>query len=396
MKATARLYLDTARLGQMRRSSQLAVNDFAKLSGEVALTLYGKNFLIDGFNALPTAVADRYPHLQAWRGVNLLKQDLLQLFEASSARHCVLASRSLHLVRAGAELLARQCRRAFVPDLNWPPYAQELQQVLRSWGRRSVGGTFREQLFAETLSTAGLVEGIGEAFQNAGCDSVLLPAVTHDGIRLPVGAILKRLRTLGCRFAIVDACQHLGHIPGSAGVETADLVIAGVHKWIRAGLPLGLGIASPAVTTDLSRLCRDDPLFAFAALGSAAGSVMETVNVWPLLSCAAAVREIGTPPEAVANHFAKRLANARSLINLLSPALWQPLQLDVTVQSGILVLQGRAANANVRHWREHLEQRGIDVTQLCDRRLRISLPAQAFTSKQLAHVGRAFREKLPD
>jgi selenocysteine lyase/cysteine desulfurase len=396
MKATARLYLDTARLGQMRRSSQLAVRDFAKLSGEVALTLYGTNFLADGIDALPRALARRFPGLHSWRGMDGVQQDLLTLFGVSSQRHCLLASRSLHLVRAGAELLSRACRRVFLPDLNWSPYVTEVQRVLRSRGRTTVRRPFREQVFAEAWTEQELMQYMEKAFRTAACDGVLLPATTHDGIRLPVDPLLNRLRKLGCRFAIVDACQHLGHVPGSCGAEAADLVIAGVHKWMRAGLPLGVAIASDNVRDSLLTLCRDDPLFAFTTPESDAASVMETVNVWPLLACAAAVSSALDARSNVATRFQQRLANVEAFSQTLSPCNWRPLSTHLTLQSGILLLRyaGRQSSPDAARWRNLLAQRQIDVSSLDDNTLRLSLPAHPLTASQLARLGRLLRDEL--
>jgi hypothetical protein len=48
MPKLARLYLDTARLGLMSASAQLAARDFARLAGEGVSTLYFQNVLRGG------------------------------------------------------------------------------------------------------------------------------------------------------------------------------------------------------------------------------------------------------------------------------------------------------------------------------------------------------------
>ena len=98
MSAAAELYLDTARLGRMKRSAQRAVSDFARLASEVPLTLYGRNFLLDGVDALPGNVRRRLPGLNRWSGVAGLKRDLLGLAGGPNDRDCILASRSMILL----------------------------------------------------------------------------------------------------------------------------------------------------------------------------------------------------------------------------------------------------------------------------------------------------------
>ena len=107
MTAAAELYLDTARLGRMSRSAQWAVRDFARLAGEAALTLYGKNFLFDGYEILPERIKRRCDGLRSWRGVESLKRELLTLVNARPDRDCVLASRSLTILQLSAQLLSQ-------------------------------------------------------------------------------------------------------------------------------------------------------------------------------------------------------------------------------------------------------------------------------------------------
>ena len=74
-----RLYLDTARMGQMSPGAQRAQIDFIRLAGEEAGSLHFDEFLRNGFPAWPPSLQDRYPALQSWGGIGTLKKDLKQL-----------------------------------------------------------------------------------------------------------------------------------------------------------------------------------------------------------------------------------------------------------------------------------------------------------------------------
>lgn len=393
--ATARLYLDTARLGQMCSSSQLAIQDFAKLSGEVALTLYGKNFLMDGFSAVPQTIAPRYRGLLPWRGMEGLKRSLLQLVNAPNVHRCLFASRSLTLLRAAARVAATHCRCLMVPDLNWPPYASELKAVLKETKRHVVEPSLRQIILQESWNESDLSSVLCNQFVASGCDAVLLPAVTHDGIRLPLTGLLKELRRSGCRFVLIDACQQLTHTPETDWMSQADLVVTGVHKWLRAGLPFGVAFAKASIAEEIARQCCDDPLAAFTTSEHEPARVMETVNVWPLISCAAAVGEKLREPRSATEVFQTRLANADRLIAAISPSQWRPVRSAASMQSGILVLRAKAADSRAPEWRNYLEQQAIDVSSLDGTHLRFSLPGRPFLSSELRRLAEALTIPVP-
>lgn len=148
MTAAAAIYLDTARLGRMKRCAQWAVRDFARLAGEAALTLYGTNFLFDGFDVLPARLKRKCPRLQSWGGVEDLKRELLALVAAPPECGCVLAGRSLTLLRLGAQQLACRAKRVLIPDLVWPPYAAVVSEMVKQQGGKTVGIRLRPGVFA--------------------------------------------------------------------------------------------------------------------------------------------------------------------------------------------------------------------------------------------------------
>ncbi len=79
MPKLARLYLDTARLGLMSPSAQLAARDFARLAGEGVSTLYFQRFLQVGFDGLEPRLRRELPGLALWTGVAGLQNAIRRL-----------------------------------------------------------------------------------------------------------------------------------------------------------------------------------------------------------------------------------------------------------------------------------------------------------------------------
>ena len=109
---------------------------------------------------------------------------------------------------------------------------------------------------------------MADHYRRQGCDGLFLSAVSYEGVRFPVGALVELL-SLGRapRFVAVDGAQALGHAP--LDLHSCDLYLAGSHKWLRAGLPLGMAFGPRPNSRGLLRmLCEemiagmelDDPL----------------------------------------------------------------------------------------------------------------------------------------
>ncbi len=73
----AQLYLDTARLGLMSPSAQLAQIGFTRFAGEAAGSLYFDKLLAGGFPEWPASFQRRYPGLLSWGGLSRLKCAML-------------------------------------------------------------------------------------------------------------------------------------------------------------------------------------------------------------------------------------------------------------------------------------------------------------------------------
>jgi hypothetical protein len=395
MIAAAALYLDTARLGRMSKGAQWAVRDFARLAGEAALTLYGKNFLFDGYEILPDRLKRRCGGLRSWRGIESLKRELLTLVAARPDRDCVLASRSLTILRLGAQLLSQRSKRILFPDLAWPPYASLVSAAIKQQGGKTIDIRLRAAVFSEQLSETEVIERIATVYSRARCDGAFLTAVTHDGVRLPVDRIIERLRIISpLSFVVVDASQAIGHVPDELGIQQADLVVAGVHKWLRAGLPMGVGFGSHAAIADIRKALYSDPLLALTSRSRVrAREVNETVNVWPLFSCHAAVGELFPARDRLARSFAWQLQNAASVNRMLSESRWAPLMPHASMRSGIVLARHRNGKRCVRdadYWRRLFESFGVHLTTYPGSLVRLSLLGRCLDESEWLRLGAAF------
>lgn len=366
MSATAGLYLDTARLGRMVPSAQLAVSDFARFTGEVGLTLYGQDFLIGGYSAIPHALAERYPHLRNWAGIAGFKRTLLSLVDAPAGHGTLLAGRSLSLVRMAAKHMAHRCRRVLIADLCWPPYAEAVRQRLADAGRDSILFPARRSILHQRESAADLLARLFTTFERERCDGAFFPAVSHDGISLPADTIAADLQQrLGSHFVLVDAAQAVAQMPDELGTRSADLVIAGSHKWIGAGLPLGFAIGPQEVIRQCLRLLTDDPLASLTIdqVNGTRPPATETVNVWPLLSCNAAISDLVADCQPLPGSPERRGLIRNQLKNAFSGSDWSPVDAPSEFHSAIQLVRHPTVRRNQdEFWRRYFHLRGIALT----------------------------------
>src|SRR5262245_55596945 len=126
MPKLARLYLDTARLGLMSPSAQLAARDFARLAGEGVSTLYFQKLLRGCTNGKcpPCDLVG----LAGWTGIGGIRERLRQLMRLPASAPVVLTSRTASLMRWATRQLWQRCQRVLVPDTAWLPYLRILRE----------------------------------------------------------------------------------------------------------------------------------------------------------------------------------------------------------------------------------------------------------------------------
>lgn len=383
------LYLDSARLGLMPPRARRAHHEFVRLVAREGASAAVVDLLRGGFDGWPRGLRGRHPDLADWRGIGSFRQSVRSLAGAPDGSDVLLASHSRPLMQLAARLLCLRCRAILHTDLEWPPYLEILRSFAARHGRRLIEVPLRRLLFEDHVDAAELVGKVAGAFRREGAEGALLTAVTHDGIRLPVGPLAASLGDGGRqRFLVIDAAQALGHAPLRLGADPGDLYLGGCHKWVGSGLPLSVAVMPNPRTLHLVRevvgaLSRrgswDDPLSAFVGelSGDRRAIAGGTVNLAPLFTAAAAVSAQLARADPADDRLARRLENARLLALAAGDTGWRPLSPHPDHRSGILMLQGPPGRAGARDAgpvREAFRRRGVTLTAYDGGLVRASLP----------------------
>ena len=239
----------------------------------------------------PSWMQSRYAGLLSWRGVPSLKADLRALAGGGHDLPVLLANRSTQLMEFAARLFFPRCRSVLTCDLGWPAYQSILErQALRTAGRVTVV-PLREMVFGGRATADEVVERVCRTYSIHQCDGLFLPAVSHDGVRLPVQRIVRSIEaTCEARLVVVDGAQEFCHADTALASEYCDLYLAGCHKWLGGHHPMGVGFYGRRrtrgyVDTMLGRLIAagvvDDPLLRFAEQtpDSRTETTTETLNL---------------------------------------------------------------------------------------------------------------------
>ena len=236
------LYLDTARLGRMSTLACNASIDLARFATEHSCTLYFSQLLRDGFSSWPSALQEQYLGLSNWEGVFPFKDNLRRLAEANRNTEVLLTSRGASLMKFAARLLTGPCRNVFVTDTCWPAYKQILRRELYGTCTTFSEVLIRHRVLRESISPSTLVEFLAGEFVRNKCDGLFVPLVDNLGVRLPVEALVKRIRQQAeLRFVVVDGAQAIGHVPLRLQANYCDFLLSGSHKWLRAFHTMGIG-----------------------------------------------------------------------------------------------------------------------------------------------------------
>ncbi len=382
------LYLDTARLGLMSAKACNASIDLARFATAHACTLYFSQLLQEGFSSWPSALQRQYQGLSNWEGVFPFKENLRRLTEANHDSEVLLASRGASLMKFAARLLTGPCRNVFTTDTCWPPYKKTLLREFCKGHTTFTEVPIRRKVLRESITTSALIEYLVQEYLRNQCDGLFIPLVDNLGIRLPVEAIVKRIRQQAeLRFVVVDGAQAIGHVPLRLKANYCDFLLAGSHKWLRAFYTMGIGFfGNPSSRDYISHSLRrwshagivDDPLLAFSdelALGIEQ-PFGETVQVTPLLVADAATQE------ALRRKLPSRVdqdLNRQAVSKTASYAGWKPVAPDPALASQILLFE----NPNwLREWssvndlRRGLATGGVAATVYPNGLLRFSLPVE--------------------
>lgn len=376
----------------MTPGAQLAVGDFARLASRESGDLYGVQFLKDGFCGYADRFRDDFPGIRKWEGVTGLKSLLCRFAGAPGHSRCELSSRSSNLMRFAAKAMALRCRNVLVLDLCWEPFQKIAQREFRRSNVTVSIMPLRRVATAASASASEVTTAIVNEYVDRDCDGIFLPAVSHDGVRLPVDTILREIRSvLPTTFAIVDGAQALGHVGTNTGISTANVFLAGAHKWLGAGMPLGIAF----IARDVRRLCYPlpsrDPLRRFVeGIEHATRTGNETINVWPLFACHGALQD-AVEKAHIENSFKERRWNSAHLRASLSATSWEVQPFHPELSSGIEILRPRALASRHDHGllRSRLGERGITASTYPGPMIRLSMPDAPFSERAMGQVRHA-------
>jgi hypothetical protein len=400
------LYLDTARLGLMSEPARRAHQDYIRLAGKEGCSLYFDRFLRSGFHAWPTRMQREYPHLRDWQGVAELKTSLRSLVHLHHDAPVLLANRSAQLMRLAARLLVERSHRILVTDLAWPSYRRILEQErLES----DVGVTtvpIRDAVFGGRVSEAKLIRRIVLHYENLNCDSLFIPAVSHDGIRLPVDSICQKIAQVRKpRFVVVDGAQAFCHVPVQSVMEHCNFFLAGCHKWLQGHVPMGGGFlpnreSAGRIESASNRMLMtgelDDPLMVFTRQleGDSLEMFSETVSLSSLFASQAAIRAQQNSRVSLSESLEHRISNAQILADAMHGTGWSAFLPNGPFRTGMLLAQiehpGRREIPAAKR-RDFFLAHGIAVTCYENGSIRISVPDRPWRKGELDLIRWALR-----
>ncbi len=396
------LYLDTARLGQTSPSALETQVDFFRLTAEQPSSLYADRFLAEGIQAAPDSWIERFPGLGRWRGIAELKKKVLVAADAPSEHEVAIASRSTLLMRTAASAMYRLCRNVLVTDLNWPAYQAEVANTAARTHQRYTVFSCRNELRRHRMSSERIVSEIAEHYKQQSCDGIFLPLVDNLGIKLPVKQIVAAISEIASpRFVLIDGAQALGHLPKIDVHDHCDIFIAGGHKWLRSGHPIGIAIYGRTRSRDhLSRCFNavdrtnriDDSLCRFvSALSerSISNQYSETVNVSPLLSFRAALEDFPSSSEVRHQHWRDQAVNQSRVRAVACRNGWMPQSGGKDFHSGILTIHPRKRpreRSRGDSLRRQLDEHAIAASCYGGGILRMSMPKRILEMGELQKI----------
>ncbi len=354
----------------------------------------------------PESWKERFPGLRHWLGVEDLKREILFAADAPTGHEVAIASRSTLLMRTAARAMYRVCRNVLSLDVGWPAYQAEVADAAARTNHRYTVFACRNEIVREQVSSRHLASKIAAHYREHNCDGLFLPLVTNMGIKLPIKQIVSVVsQVMKPRFVIVDAAQAWGHLPYSDVHQDCDIFLAGAHKWIRAGNPLGIAIYGRDRSKTWLQQCLashgsenrvDDPLCRFVTSLTSDTlncQLSETVSVSPLLTCRAALADLARSKQLRRRHWTYQRWNRRQVEQIASRAGWTSLSPGEEHTTGILCIKSRHRSGKIgdgHRLRDRFASRGIAATCYDNGIVRMSMPKQPLDAYELQTVETGF------
>ncbi len=400
-----RLYLDSARMGLLSERARLAHLDYVRLAATEGCSLYFSQFLERGFEDWPSPVRRQYPALCDWHGIPELQDSLRRLVGAGRDCQAMVANRTAQLVKLAVTRLCANTRRILVSDLIWPSYRRILE-VERQNCRVGISTVpVRRDVRRGLIAADAVVDRFALDYDRMGCDSLFVPVISHDGVRLPIDTICDRLNQIRpLRFVVVDGAQALGHVSQELGLRHSDIFIAGSHKWLQGHLPMGVAFLpkikpSRATMVQAERMMRhgdlDDPLLAFTheMITGRTQAYSETVSLASLFTCRAAITDRGLSPDKIDRQLRHRLQNAERIRRTAAETGWPSL--PHVMPTGIVMLQSECPGVRAvapELIRDFFAAHGVSVSTYEDGIIRLAMPDRPFTRGKIDLLAWVLRE----
>ena len=379
-------------MGQMSPSTRLALQEFVRFAGEYGGTLYFEDFLKNGFGSLPSSIQSIHPHLYSWRGLCRFEAMLSRSVGAIHDYLPLLASRTAYLVKLAGRVLFEGGRRSLMTDLSWPSYASIFQRECGRHAGQLLSIPIRDMILRDRCKPDELISHLVAAVAKYECDGLFLPAVSHEGIRLPLESLAAAMRARHPSLRlIIDGAQAFGHVPLNLADIRCSFFLAGSHKWLGAYLPLGVGFVRKADVIARRPHSLSDPLMHFLAeiRNTHPFRFGETVSLTPLFACCAALEELAD----IASSFRVRLDNADRIADATCEG-WRSIRPHPGLRSGILLLSPGSRTlrcVSPQILRDHFQRHGIAVTVYPGSMVRMAMPDVPFSFEDVLSIRNACR-----
>lgn len=381
------LYLDTARMGRTSPTAKEIQTEYLDLATTHGCPPEIEDLLSHGGEAWTDRLRRRYPNLAEWRGVKNLKSQLRRLVGARASDPVLLAGRTRWLMQLGANRLSSRCRRVLATDLGWSPYHEVLRQTL---GRdRLIELPLRSRIERDGLNAEEVTQLIQQEARKQETAGAFFSTISHDGIRLPVRAILEKHPFRG---VVLDGAQEVAHAQPRLAHLSYDLYLAGTHKWLRSFQPMGFAVMGRGGDWEprphgLEGLAPPtaDPLARFSAQleSSRLDHVTETTSVTGLLSTYGAANDaLQCWKHEKAALVQKR--NADRIADHIRPSRWDPILPHPSLRSGILILKTNLSSTTpTQVLRRRFARSGVTLSVLSATRLRLSMPRRQLMGDEI-------------
>ena len=341
----------------------------------------------------------RHPGLAPWHGITGLAKSLRHLAGATAGSEVLFANRSASLMKLAVWKLVAEGRPVVTVDLLWPPYRRILTRICREADATLTVVRLREKLLGSGASPLRVRDVAVDACRRLRSPGLVLPAVTHRGVRLPIPSIVTSLRAVAQdAYVVVDAAQVLGQERVDFTQSGCDLLLAGADKWLGGYHPLGFAIAADAgfvahAAKFVMRRRVTDPLLQLVCelRGPLRVRHGETASLVPLLSAQGAVCDaLRSSPR---QQQAVRLRNRRAVVRLLKPHRWRETYPRESCSSGVLYVRrpNSAEKETMQRLRYSLRRYQISCTIYPDGGVRLALPDRILSRQDLTSLSEAFR-----